>query len=626
MPHISRPDLAPYVTLLIFRASNATRQKESVASLLTDLEHLFKAVDDDVIRKAFTTSSPETIDALTVGFLTFTERRRPSWLSRNASINLEDVFHCLVVATQMKDLVAICSSESAHQNEIARATAGFEGEYSALEKLSRLEATLLNAAFVGGAARTLWLNGIHRSTEVKADSKILSGPNLMNALNPLGDQTYTFSAARCAINAPDLNRSTIGVTPRKSRVWSGSCSTFEDFQTEVKGILKHLHNTDVAGSREDHPIPYLAIAVTSSTDLKRAYDLSVIAPALLSDDHALNAAERELAEKYAYRARFDLTATKGANFRVDARVDGKPSGKFDVKIAVAPDGRVTHEVSVVNSGAAAPALVENETLLVLRRLDWLSIYYESGHTVTLEKCFQQQFLDQRFIGWDWRSFGDFCLEREKPLRGQAVAFDEIERSKTLFGYTYLHWSRPAASSTSPTSVWLCCDDGANEIADFVRFEHGGSIRPLLSLIHVKGSHSDRPNRQLSVAAYEVVVGQAVKNFRALKKETVLELLRRGSASATRQVAWLNGVRQADRTGMIAALTDADTQFDYEVVIVQPSTRRSAYLRTSSVGGRRGNQTQPGWWYRRAQLDALLISAQATCSELSSRFTVVADDT
>jgi type I restriction-modification system DNA methylase subunit len=151
MPDISRSDLAPYVTLLLFRAPGATKQKESVGAMITDVEKLIKAMDDDVTRSAFGVGSPATIDGLTIGFLYFTERRRPSWLSKNAAITLEDVIRCLVVVMQTKDFVAVCSSESGYQSEIVRATTGADGDYSALEDLSPVKATLLNAAFIDSA-------------------------------------------------------------------------------------------------------------------------------------------------------------------------------------------------------------------------------------------------------------------------------------------------------------------------------------------------------------------------------------------------------------------------------------------------------------------------------------------
>jgi len=39
--------------------------------------------------------------------------------------------------------------------------------------------------------------------------------------------------------------------------------------------------------------------------------------------------------------------------------------------------------------------------------------------------------------------------------------------------------------------------------------------PVLTLIHVKGSGSNSDGREISVANYEVVTGQAVKNLRKL---------------------------------------------------------------------------------------------------------------
>lgn len=625
MPSISSSDLKPYVTLLLFRAPGAAKHRRSVETLLAEAGRSINAMDDEVTRASISTVSPVTIEGLTMGFLHFTERRRPSWLSKNASIKLQDVVQCLIIVLQLEGFVAICSSESTYQNEIARAIACADGTYPALEQLSPIDSTLLNAAFIGGHARTLWLSGVHRSTEFKADAKILSGSNLASALNPLGDQTYTFSAVRCTVHADDLMRSTIGVTPRKSRVWSGMSASYEDFRSQVSGILKHLHKIDLAGTLVESPIPYLALPVTDSTTIGDAYDLSVIAPELFSDDQTLNQDERELAEKYAYRSQFEVTPAVGANFSVAAKIDGEPSGTFDVKIDFAPDGRVTQDVFLVNNHAASPTPAEEETSAILRRRDWLSIYYESGHTISRGHCFRQQFRDQQFDGWDWQSFKGYTIEHEKPLNGKAVAFDEIGKQKSLFCYTYKRWSAfDLNTASSGRHVWLACDDGANEIADFVRFECGGSARPRLSLIHVKGSHSKLPTRRLSVTAYEVVVGQAVKNIRALSTENLRDSLERGGTNATKRFAWLDGILQTDRNGMLTALRDADRLFDRDVIVVQPSVRHSEYSRQLPVSQPGGVARLPGWYYRRAQLDALLIAAQAACFEVGARLSVVAD--
>jgi hypothetical protein len=626
MTSLSNSDLTPYVTLLLSRAHSGRRQKAHVETLLAEARTLINAIDDDVKRGSISITNPTTTHGLTLGFLHFSESRRPSWLSKDAPIKLEDVTQCLVIVMQLEHFVAFCSSDGPYQSGLMRAIAGSDGIYPTLESLSPLQTTLLNAAFVGGQARTLWLNGVHRSTEVKADTKILSGSNLVRSLNPLGDQTYTFSAVRCTMHADDLIRSTIGVTPRKSRVWSGMSSSYTDFHAQAFGILKHLHKVDLEGTSVECPIPYLALPVTSSASISHAYDLSIAAPELFSDDEALSQEEKALAEKYAYHAQFEVTATEGANCRVLAKIDGEPSGTFDVQVEIAPDGRVTQHVSSSSIQTSSSAVNEQEALAVLGRRDWLSIYYESGHTISRGNCFLQQFTDQQFEGWEWRSFSEYKVDKEKPLNGKAVAFDDIGSRDSLFCYSQKRWSRlEQDSANSARSVWLACDDGANEIADFIRFECGGSTRPRLTLIHVKGSHSALITRQLSVTAYEVVIGQAVKNLRALSTEHLTELLERGGRNATKRFAWLDGIKQSDRNGMIAALSEADRLFDRDVVIVQPSARLSEYSRILPASSRRSSKKYPGWYYRRAQLDGLLIAAQAACFEVGAKFSVVADD-
>ena len=80
--------------------------------------------------------------------------------------------------------------------------AAWMGRLTWLGALQPIGAGFINAAFVRGKAPT-WLSATHRRTTVKADSKVLSGIDLRDALNPVEDQSYYFTAARCGV---DLER------------------------------------------------------------------------------------------------------------------------------------------------------------------------------------------------------------------------------------------------------------------------------------------------------------------------------------------------------------------------------------------------------------------------------------
>jgi hypothetical protein len=66
---------------------------------------------------------------------------------------------------------------------------------------------------------------------------------------------------------------------------------------------------------------------------------------------------------------------------------------------------------------------------------------------------------------------------------------------------------------------------------------------------VKGAHSDNVNREISVSAYEVVTGQAVKNLVWLDKQTLMKgLVDRARAA---HFFWHNGLSASPATFMKA---------------------------------------------------------------------------
>src|SRR5262249_48177115 len=95
-------------------------------------------------------------------------------------------------------------------------------------------------------------------------------------------------------------------------------------------------------------------------------------------------------------------------------------------------------------------------------------------------------------------------------------------TNSLFCWVLNKWAPNRKKGSGTYQQWLGCDDGAHEKADFVCLEVVDGV-PRLTLIHVKGVHTRNktgavsPQRAISVADYEVVVGQAVKNIRWLDR-------------------------------------------------------------------------------------------------------------
>ncbi|NUR33865.1 MAG: hypothetical protein HOQ30_07640 [Gemmatimonadaceae bacterium] len=579
--------------------------------LLLDVERLVRSIDDDVDRSVRTRSGPVTKDGLTSGFVHFVEKSKPAWLVV-ADGRTQDVIHQLIVVVRHKGFVAFCCSSAAHQDDIARAIRAQDNSVPQIAALAPVAPSLLNAAFVKGRTRTLWLSGLHRRTSLKPDAKVLSGLNLVDALSPLGDQSYAFSAVRCQLDLGTPTRPTIGITPRKSRIWAGPSNSWASFHTQVSSVLFALARADGAGEREPAPLPILAIPAVDVTQVAGAYEMLLLPPEMHADSQQLDDAATVLLERWSKDARFTVTATTSANFTARVELDDSDIGDLDFSVGVSGDGRA--EIDVAASRVNGPAL--SEAAKLCRRPGWLTVYYDSGHTLVDGALFQMRYRDIPFNGWNWQSFANYDVHREKPLggpKGKTVDFHRIGSAKSLFCWVHKHWGNRAVPGAP---AWLTCDDGANEVADFVHFRQLQNGPPVLTLIHVKGSHSVSANRALSTTAFEVVVSQALKNLRALDRQNLLELLERGSSKATKLFAWAGGKREPDRTALLNALRNCGEDYAREVVIVQPSALKSVYVR----------KVQPGaTYYRKRQLDALLSSAHAECMALGAGFTVVSDD-
>jgi hypothetical protein len=161
-----------------------------------------------------------------------------------------------------------------------------------------------------------------------------------------------------------------------------------------------------------------------------------------------------------------------------------------------------------------------------------------------------------------------------------------------------------------------------ESADFIHFDDE-STPPHLTLIHVKGSHSESESRGVSVSDYEVVIGQAVKNLRHIDLGNIAEKLEANKDTVLKDAVWHNGVRQQDRDGVLRVLSEAGANMEKTVVVLQPRVRRSIYdeIRGQMNGGAVVNAEIR----RMQQLDTLLLSARAECLGLGAKFVVIAED-
>ncbi len=605
----------PYTSLTVTRVKSGQAGTNLITQILDDIEDVLGLGTPSAARVLLHRSGPIKDGDLTVGYIHYKEERTPRWSSDET---LKDIVNHLLIVCLRKQYVAILLSDPSRTAAIAQRFGGEEG--TGLSALQAIAFGVLNAAFAEGPARTLWLSGIHTRTSVKADSKILTGADLRDALDPLGDQSYYFTAARC-MNDLGGRRAPVGVSPRRSRVWTGPSRSWTEFRDGVLDILKKLEAVEKDKLSDDTPLPVLAAPVSRVGDVQDAFDMSVIAPELLSEE-AEDADARERMERWSYNASFNVLAKEGPNLVAAVSLEGEPVGRLDVRVDLTDPRRVRCEITPEPGAANADML--REAAEVCRNRHRLQIRYESGHTLSDGTLYSPRFRDVRFAGWEFPDLAGVDISQEKPTKKVEgrQQFDPraIGKTQSLFCWVWNNW--PSLDGTARRRGWLACDDGSMEIADFIYLDERGNP-PRLSLIHVKGSGSAEVERGISVSDYEVVTPQAIKNLRYIDRKILAEGLEEGLGKFIGTLVWHDGVKQKDRKGMLAALRRVGENYTRRVVVIQP---RVSKLLLEAARDEQAKKTTTGNVARLRQLETLLVGAETSCRALSADFFVVTDGT
>ncbi|HKR14831.1 MAG TPA: hypothetical protein VJT15_22390, partial [Pyrinomonadaceae bacterium] len=435
-------ELKPYKSLLLARVQGSVPVKNIIDNLLEDLKELLSLASDGP-RTLVSQTNESNSGELAVGYLHYLEGTPSPWTLNQTVI--DQINHLILVCRRNRH-VAIYLSDTRWRSTIVKrlGKAGTKG----LSALNKIEPGLLNAAFVKGAARTLWLSGAHARTSIKADNKILSGIELQDALDPLGDQTYYFTAARCASDF-DKEVVAIGTSPRGSRIWVGLSRSWDEFLIPVTAILKHLEATT---KPVDAPIPVVAVSAIDTTKIVDAFDLGIIPPELLSDE--ANEQAREEMEQWAYYSHFLILKRTNADFTAEVVLNGTVLGtiEFQMDLTEAPENvrwqLDSHAASDETEELLARAVV------VCRRSNWVKIWYESGHTIAEGHVFEVRHRDMPFQDFSWVDFSGYDVTKEKP---KPLDFEVIGKEDSLFSWVRNSW--PLEGFGHRDGGWLACDDG-----------------------------------------------------------------------------------------------------------------------------------------------------------------------
>jgi hypothetical protein len=577
--------LAPFVSLTIAKG-NAVAAADRIDRCLDDIQALCLS-EDPVATRDFEPAELYVTANIRMRAMTYRRDVKPAWAG---AADITDVQNHLVLIAARKDMIAIHATDPRLKPAFHAALIGETAADAPLSWLSPIPRAVMAAAFLqDGQAKTLWLRGVHRRSATRADAKILGGSDLDLSLDPFEDQSFYWSAARSKSKALAV---TVGVSPKASRIWVGKASTLKQFGLQVADLIDAV-GAAKAGAGE--PFRFLAVPLdkVDPAEVTGGYDISMLPPDL---DEAGDADQDKMQAAAALILSADLVGepADGANMTVQVERNDVLLGSFTLKVAVANDGKVKFKAEdVVASG------VDDDSFQGLVKLaergTALNIRYDSGHSVSGKQVYQLRASRIGFEHFAEKDFANYDVKKEKP-----ADLANIGGSDSLFCWV-----------KNTLGGWLACDDGANEKADFIHLETING-RPTLSLIHVKGAKSRKNARRISVAAYEVVVGQATKNLLWLDKTDLAAGLAESARSAN--YWWHNG-ETTQKDAFVAAIEALGDNHVRRVVVVQPHVTAKAH--------HEGRKATRGAKRRRLdQLNALLASAWRSCNGLGVEFVVI----
>ncbi|NRR32212.1 hypothetical protein HSX11_18720 [Oxalobacteraceae bacterium] len=598
---IAIPAVAPYAS---FVAAHTKVPNPDAARLVRQLRALFPTSS-----KLFdwTDLKPMAIagfDGLSAFHLK--EKRSVTWSGKN---KVEDQLNHLVAIFIANGFALIYMSDGELKSDIHNAL--FAGHLSEWEPVD--ERVLVNAYVTGNALRTLWLGGTHRNLPIRPNSKVMSGKDLNDAIEPFGDSTFLAGAVRSSKAGVSLKRSGIWFGPMKE--WGDLCALAMTVLAEL--AANQLNIASLSASVHEG----LAQAVGDFNDVKTAYEIEWVDPETVNGRNRAKKLDQ-------IRARYgiELVLSPVPDKNISVRLTDLASGKTDdVVLEPALTSSKVVEFKVV--GKVSPAL---QNCVDTLRTDpgFVRVYYESWHTITDATLSLAAVQDRDFV-LEYCNFGlltECDVGQEKP-KGQKLDLPKIFTSadNSLFKWVFQKGlAQLGLAQPSTGRCWLYCDDGAGEVADFIHVAlppYSGITIPKITLVHVKGANNNGAKRKISAGAYEVVAAQAMKNLRRMISNQMLldikNTVDKHGDERTWDQPWALGLTSSPQTGqaLLNALKNIKSVCDYEVIILQPHVLKSKYQ----------TLTGPSTDVTAVQLRSLLFGVKSMTQAAGATLRVVCDD-
>lgn len=597
MIEIEKENIKPYLSILLgFSKDDHGSVHRNIVKIIK--EHVS---DSDL----FSASQFEALgEVAEVSFTTYKISKKPSWLADHEA---QDIEHHVFVSFKVDAYFAFYFSEKTLKDSIRE----YFGK-SPLSNVRPIPINQLNGHFINeDKVRMLWLSSIEGKHNFKADSKVLGGDSVTDALDPLIDQSYMMSAVRTELWTADSKR-TVGINAFKSSIWRGPCKNWQVFENRVVEILDLLNSTS---NSVENPISVLSYPIPNCSDLKKPYDFSLVDYEFFPEEEGQRRKDLLRTLQFDYTAEIEPAyAFNDSDILIYIYFKGKKVGDVLIEPEIS-DYLVDFKIKSEN---VIKKKEFNQYIKIFRYPELIKCWFESGHAIVNGMVFKTGYQDVKYDNFLWADYENYDLKKEKPGNNPVKPqLKKIGMEKSLFCWVKNRWNgdwlTPDSFNTSENPKgWLYCDDGAGEKADFIHLTNFKGHN-LISLIHVKAAKSSSAKRRISVGAHDIVLNQGIKNIRYCMRKTLIEDLRERLDSAKSKECWCDG-KPAKGIDFLNALEQLSgvSSIKYRVVIIQPHTQKDVYQKSSNSNSRR-------------QLDVLLVSAENAIRSSGSEFYIVGLD-
>ncbi|WP_419862445.1 hypothetical protein [Candidatus Poriferisodalis sp.] len=600
--------LKPYISFTVFSQSADGGSADDVCNAIckwieTDKRSELIANGLNQAERDAAGEAEEDADRATLELcVAYRTKNDPSWgglpSSGDKSEEAEFSLH-LAVVFEAEPLVAFHTTDGRLREHLLRLQRSNE-----LEGVELVERSALERALLQGEIATLWMGqGAAGRGRPGPRSKTHHGDNLGDSIDPVADQSHTLSGARAAAGEDLLGGSregVIGANLDQSRFWLRRAKNWTEFVQITSRILAAINNaSDGAGG--DERLSVFARYIDDLEPVARPYDLSFDAP---WEESGKIPTQSEI-DAFDWLSQHVVFIEPEDEQSARVRVT---DGNAECTMVLKPEQR---KKSVTIRGVRDTGSTETSTRFCAELKEATPmLFYESGHSVSKRGIVAEQFADVPFSSWRFVSLNGVDISAEKPGDGKRSTIKKLggkDNDTSLFGWII----------RNHRSGWLYCDDGSDELFDFVHLDPAAER---LSIWHVKACKSGS-QRSIAAVPYEHVCAQMQKNIPSLKPQALANELTARLPRGRRGPLWLDGKLSSNLESLIAALKKPRANLEVVANVLQPHVTKSllANARTISQEQVHGDRS------RLRRLDHLLLSTDAAVGRAGARLAVVTSD-